>query len=100
MLIIKYCPILTEIPNSFFMTDCYGCPWLKHDPLYEKNIKNLRHLQCFCRKNVTFWRFKRWIKSRGFAEWFYGPNQWGGRAIKRSIAREIENNSTTGKEME
>jgi len=78
------CTNLIEIstpPNISFLNR-NGCAWLEND-----NIEKLKRLQRFCRNNLGYWRFRRWIKTKEFAEWFYDPEQWGGRASKRNIEK-------------
>lgn len=55
-----------------------------------KNIRKLQILQRFCKKNQKYWRFERWVRSRSFAEWFYAPENPGGRLSKLQIQRAVE----------
>jgi len=64
---------------------CSDCPWLIYNSSFNSNVEKLKCLQRFCRNNLKYWRFRRWIKTREFAEWFYSPKQWGGRSGKREM---------------
>jgi hypothetical protein len=89
-----YCPMLTSIPNT--PSICYSaCPWIEHtqyphceDPYNENNIQKLLLLQKFCKKNFRYFVFNRWVKSQEFKEWFYAPENVGGRKHKKMMERE------------
>jgi len=85
------CTNLTEIPPDLLeLIDfyCAGCIWIeKQNPSFNFNMEKLKRLQRFCRNNLKYWRFRRWIKSKEFAEWFYSPNQWGGKVAKLNIQK-------------
>jgi len=49
--------------------------------------KEIKILQKFCKSNQKYWKFKRWIKSKEFAEWFYAPENIGGKIGKRNIEK-------------
>jgi len=73
---------------------CCGCPWIDiKNPFFNSNMKKLKCLQRFCRNNLRYWRFRRWIRCKEFAEWFYSPKQWGGKIAKKIIRNEINNDS-------
>lgn len=76
------CPNLLEIPNIPGLTKYWivDCPFLNNskNPVFKKNIKKIKKLQNFIRKNKKYWRFKNWVKSKSFMEWFYHPDNFGG----------------------
>jgi hypothetical protein len=82
------CSNITSIPNIATIW-CFECPWLNHsqNPDYENNIKKLLLLQRFYKKNFKYFVFKRWIKSKEFKEWFYSPENVGGRKHKRIMEK-------------
>lgn len=65
--------------------NCAGCPWI--DENKDENIRKLIVLQKFVRKNLMFWKFKRWIKSKEGIEWLYHPDNIGGRIVKKSLEK-------------
>jgi len=86
------CTSLTKVPVPRKSYICRGCTWLEEENKnFDDNIEKLKRLQRFCRNNLKYWRFKRWVNSREFAEWFYDPEQWGGRASKRNIEKFFSN---------
>ena len=79
--------ISEKLPNLI-----YGyqyCPWIKSNEEYKENIRKLVILQKFVKSNLTYWRFKRWIETKHFAEWFYSPQELGGRNAKIQLKKEI-----------
>jgi len=115
-LICEYCPNITEIPDIFSNLDfisCIGCvnliktplryietryfdsPWIKlrnkfqDNEQYDNNIKKLKVLQHWFRKNFKYLVFKRWIKSEEGVKWIYDPDRIGGKVSKLLIMRSI-----------
>jgi hypothetical protein len=43
------------------------------------NMKKIKYLQSFCKRNNQYFRFSHWIRSREFNEWFYAPKGIGGK---------------------
>jgi hypothetical protein len=75
------CPLLTTIPdNRYTYLDNTGCPWLD-----QANISKLIALQTFVRKNLKYFRFKHWCKSKEGIIWIYDPNHLGGWYDKKQI---------------
>jgi len=60
-----------------------------HTNYYDINLKKLKILQKWFRKNLKFWIFKRWIKSEEGVKWLYNPNNIGGKITKINIMRSI-----------
>ena len=58
---------------------------------YENNIDKIIVLQRFARRNFKYFVFKRWIKSKEFNEWFYHPDNIGGKNAKRRLRIFLEN---------
>ena len=58
---------------------------------HEKNIDKIIVLQRFARKNFKYFVFRRWIKSKEFNEWFYHPDNIGGKNAKRRLQLFLEN---------
>ena len=104
------CPLLTSIPvipglQYLYCYDCrlltsipvieglqklyYNCPWLSTSQDFETKLRKVRNLQRFCRKNFPYFVFKRWIETREFAEWFYSPENLGGRVDRRRFLRTV-----------
>ena len=54
-----------------------------------ENMKKIKYLQSFCKRNNQFFRFRRWIRSREFNEWFYAPNGIGGKMHMRRAVNEL-----------
>ena len=88
------CRTLTSLPDtctSRWKPDCSFCPWLPHyesaDICLSRNLEKLCRLQAWIRRHLTYRRFQRWIRSEGFAMWFYSPEQAGGRISKRHIQK-------------
>lgn len=100
------CRSLIEIPSIYLHTyqkkdgihrlGVWDCPWLKETGYldYNKNIVSLVTLQKFCRKNLKFFRFKRWLKSHDFVSWFYAPENFGGYKTKLRMEVSMLNLST------
>lgn len=55
----------------------------------ERKIEKIKTVQRFCKRYVKYRLFMRWIKSREFAEFFYDPNNIGGKISKRIIEKEV-----------
>jgi len=65
------------------------CPWLnytqKGNNYFINNLSKLKILQNWYRKNIKFWRFKRWMLRKDIIEWLYNPNNIGGKIVKHNI---------------
>jgi hypothetical protein len=83
------CTSLTEIQviEGLEVLDCSGCEWVNQNPKYNENIRKLITLQMFCRKNIPYFRFKKWINTREFSEWFYHPDNLGGSKHKKNMMK-------------
>jgi hypothetical protein len=106
------CPLLTSIPDTLvnlIYLDCSGnrlittvpfilrtynprihiyyddCPWINYNK--DKNIRKLITLQRFVKKNIKYWIFSKWIKSKEGVEWIYHPDNIGGIIAKKSIEK-------------
>lgn len=55
----------------------------------QDNMKKIKYLQSFCKRNNQFFRFRSWIRSREFNEWFYAPNGIGGKMHMRHSVNEL-----------
>lgn len=44
-------------------------------------------IQRFIRNNFKYKKFKSWINSKNFVEWFYHPNNIGGKYHKKSMEK-------------
>jgi hypothetical protein len=66
--------------------NCDCCEWVCQNPDYNENIRKLIILQMFCRKNIPYFRFKKWINTREFSEWFYHPDNMGGYKHKKNMS--------------
>lgn len=91
-----------EVHHLEFL-NCYMCPYLAHIPKdiekpwnvnscpfindKETSMKNLVNAQKYARKFCKYICFRKWIHSKQFAEWFYDPEQLGGRLAKKSIQK-------------
>jgi len=53
--------------------------------------QKIKYLQNFCRRNLKYFRFKRWIKTREFIEWIYSPENIGGKVSIKSLEKFTEN---------
>ena len=104
------CCLLTCIPNTLVklkILNCCNCHMLINTPQYYKikyfyhnsswidpnktnNIQKLITLQRFVKKNLKYWIFSRWIKSREFNEWIYHPDNIGGKMAKKQIEKMFE----------
>lgn len=94
------------LPEGLQYLDCYNCTkltrvepqnvidnlsryiystWMPSEYL-EDNLKKLRTLQRFCRTIPTR-KLLRLSKTRKFCEWFYHPENYGGRWAKVSLMR-------------
>jgi len=73
------CLLLTEIDGD--IKNVYNCPFIKDEMAMNKLI----NLQEFAKRYIHYRRFKTWIRSREFAEWFYNPNEYGGIFAKRQL---------------
>ena len=85
------CPLITEIPNILGLEKlyCYRCPWLNYskNPNYNSNIRKLKKLQAFTRRNFRYFVIKHFLESEACAKWFYDPDNFGGYKSKlRAIA--------------
>jgi hypothetical protein len=54
---------------------------------FSQNLEKLVRLQGWTHEHLPYWRFQRWTRSKGFAMWFYSPDQAGGRISKRHIQK-------------
>jgi hypothetical protein len=66
--------------------------WL--DIEYNKNfadgLQSIINLQRWARKNMRYLNFKKWIRSKEFAQWFYASDQLGGRLSKAQISKVVQ----------
>jgi hypothetical protein len=53
--------------------------------ILNQNYEKMKFLQRWIRKSIMYWRFRRWIRSREFNEWFYHPKGIGGRMHAKVI---------------
>ena len=55
--------------------------------ILNQNYIRLKYLQRWVRRHLLYWRFRNWIASREFNEWFYHPYGIGGRMHMRTMRR-------------
>ena len=78
-----YFQIYRDTPNS--VSFVYAFDWLVAEHMYK--IDAVKTLQRFVKRNFKYFVFKNWTKSRAFAEWFYAPDQLGGRVDRHRFAK-------------
>jgi len=85
------CRYLIKILNNPHLSpihfSCDRCIWLPCNEWYVYNVQNLICLQNFFRKNKKFFRVRRWLKSKGFFEWYYSPSAPGGKISVKNLKR-------------
>jgi len=84
------CPKLTRIEPQNVIDQLWYCEpniWFPSKNL-ENNLKKLRILQRFCRSLRTR-KLLRLSRTRKFCEWFYHPENYGGRWDKASLLRSV-----------
>ena len=86
----SWCPRLTKLPDrleNLTYLNCSFCPWLNHDnnKEYLKNTLSLKKLQRWVRLN----KFIRLTNSKDFCEYFYSPDQLGGKWAKKQLYKNI-----------
>jgi len=85
------CRVLTQVgPQSVIDNLQYYLPsiWSLSKDL-EKNLRKLRILQRFCR-TLRIRKLLRLSRTRKFCEWFYHPENYGGRWDKASLMKMIK----------
>ena len=82
------CSLLTKIPEVQTL-DCSNCPWLIQS--LENKVKLGLKLQSWIRKNFRYFVFKKWIGSVEGKDFFYDPDNIGGRVEKVKIKKIFEN---------
>jgi len=60
-------------------------PWISQNRNFSSNLQKLIKLQRWCRKLLII----KYIKSQEFVEWFYNPNNIGGRVHKLRLLKEF-----------
>jgi len=87
----SYCTSLIKIPRKINHVECIGCKWLNHfyNKNYDFNIKKIKIISSWFRKNLKYFIFKRWIKSEEGVKWLYDPNNIGGKVSKLAIMRSM-----------
>ena len=78
------CTSLTslDLPKEYNgYIDCSNCPWITQNKDFSNNYQNLIKLQRWYRKLVII----KYMKSQEFIEWFYNPNNIGGKCHKKSL---------------
>jgi len=69
---------------------CDNCPWIWYDnQKYSENLKKLRVLQIFCR-TIRVRKLLRLSRTKKFCEFFYHPENYGGRWAKASLVKFTE----------
>jgi len=63
-----------------------GSPWFPLSEDYEEKLKKLEILQRFC-GSLRIRKLLRLSKTRKFCEWFYHPENYGGRWAKNSLRK-------------
>ena len=88
----KNCPLIQTLPDLPLLTKlyCSRCPWLNHfqNPEYSKNIDRLTKIQRW-NKTKKLRKFLRLVNSKEFCEYFYSPDQLGGKWAKRQLYKQI-----------
>jgi hypothetical protein len=84
------CRVLTSVgPQSVIDNLMFYSPaiWTPSEKL-EENLRKLSVLQRFCR-SFHIRKLLRFSKTRKFCEWFYHPENYGGRWAKASLRKLI-----------
>jgi len=84
------CPLLTQVgPQSVIdnLDEYYPSTWTPSENL-KNNLRKLRIIQRFCRTLRTR-KLLRLSKTRKFCEWFYHPENYGGRWAKASLRKMV-----------
>ncbi len=85
----SYCPLLTSVPIA--TAYCPGCYWLpRNDPMPPSRSARVTVIQRWARRSRKGRLLSRWMKSRGFNEWFYAPSGIGGRQHVRRLGQFVE----------
>ncbi len=83
------CPLLTSVPVA--TAYCYGCYWLpQNDPMPPSRAARVTVIQRWARRSRKGRLLSRWIKTRGFNEWFYAPKGIGGSMHIRKLSKFLE----------
>jgi len=92
----KIITVIDEYDDIISKFTVNRCPWLnytqKGNNYFMNNLSKLKILQAWYRKNIKFWRFKIWIKSKDGLEWLYNPDNIGGKIVKRNIMQSFTTN--------
>ncbi len=79
------CPLLTSVPIATAF--CTGCYWLPlNDPVHPSRAARVTVIQRWAKRSRKGRLLSRWMKTKGFNEWFYAPSGIGGRMHVRNIA--------------
>ena len=83
-LFICRCDSITSTPviKGLKVLGVSRCKWLQID---NGQIRSVLKLQQRMKQKARLKMFKKYVRSRGFCEWFYSPDEFGGQASKRSI---------------
>ncbi len=93
-LVCSYCPLLTSIPDTLvklLYLHCYDCYWLpRNDPVPPSRSARVTVIQRWARRSRKGRLLSRWMKTRGFNEWFYAPSGIGGKRHIRRLVQFVE----------
>ncbi len=87
-------PLFTSIPDTLvnlIHLHCFDCYWLpRNDPVPPSRAARVTVIQCWARRSRKGRLLSRWMKTRGFNEWFYAPSGIGGRQHVRRLRQFVE----------
>ena len=63
----------------------FNCPWIVQNKYFTDNLQNLIKLQRWWKRLLII----KYLKSLEFVEWFYNPNNIGGRLHKLKLLKEF-----------
>lgn len=85
----EFVRLVEEKGRPFHQLTCSHCPWVNYRddtdrvlqdfPTYEENIQKLVKIQRFWRKYRKIYLARKWINTKEFAEWYYHPDNRGGK---------------------
>ncbi len=86
------CPLLTNVPtpiNNIPLLYCYNCKWLKENNYeYDNNIKKIKIIQRFIKKNILGKRLIRLIPK--IIPIYYHPEYKGGYMHKKQMLIDVQ----------
>jgi len=71
--------------NKFVYENYQGCPWICQNEEFLSNLQKLIRIQKWYKRMLII----KYMKSREFIEWFYNPNNTGGKCHKLKLLKEF-----------